>query len=125
MKASLFVVMGIAVLLGGCATIGSGGDFRPDGLPKQEYYVGRAGVAFSYEPLCHGHIYIVEENARKIFMTQPVEEDDYFDFDVSDITDLSDDEITQLKSLGIDPANIELSFYFVPVAATASDADND
>ncbi|MCK5000511.1 MAG: hypothetical protein KAS23_13295 [Anaerohalosphaera sp.] len=65
MKASLFVVMGIALFLGGCAAIGPSGSFRPDGLPKQEYYVG-GGFMIDYRATENGTAIVVEEKSGKL-----------------------------------------------------------
>ena len=110
MKASLFLVMGIAVVLGGCITIGSGANFRPDGLPKQEYYVG-GGVDISYRATERGTAFVVEENSGKLIKTETVTRNSVFQFHIDPI----DEDIHMgMKTLGIDPLNVKFNLYFVP-----------
>jgi hypothetical protein len=112
MKASLLVITVLALVLGGCVTVGSGSAFDKDGLPKQQYYVG-GGFNIDYMAFQPGTFYIIEKNTKKFLVVESGDEGEYF---VNSIDLTEDNTLKQLKSLGIDPANVELSFYFIPAS---------
>ena len=120
MKASLFVVMGIALFLGGCVTVGPSGSFRPDGLPKQEYYVG-GGFMIDYRATENGTAIVVEEKSGKLVSTKtltPAQPTFSFDTDPMD-----EDVIERLKTIGIDPIDMKFNLYFVPDEQSTEDKD--
>jgi hypothetical protein len=111
MKATLMMITISTFVLGGCATTGMSGAFDKDGLPKQQYYVG-GGFHINYRaPGVPGNVYVVEENSKKLLVTESLDKDKDFSLDV----DPKDEDIhMQLKTIGMDPLNLKFSLYFVP-----------
>jgi hypothetical protein len=110
MRATLMMITISTLFLGGCATPGMSDAFDKDGLPKQQYYVG-GGFSINYRaPGVPGNVYVVEENSKKLIVTESLDKDKVFslNFDTSEVDDLG------LKEMGIDPLNLKFSLYFVP-----------
>ena len=114
MKTALMAMIILALVLGGCVTVGNGGAFRSDGLPKQQYYVG-GGLSFNYTPDQAGTLYLVEKNSSTFIVTQSLKANE----NLKESIDPSDEQILKrLEALGIDTKNMAFSIYFVPAEAT-------
>jgi hypothetical protein len=111
MKAALMMITISALVLGGCATTGMSDAFDKDGLPKQQYYVG-GGFSVEYRAQrVPGNVYVVEENSRKLIVTESLDKDQVYSFTFESM----DDEVQKnLKAMGMDPLNLKFSLYFVP-----------
>ncbi|MEN8127877.1 MAG: hypothetical protein ABFR90_08760 [Planctomycetota bacterium] len=111
MKTALMMVTISALFLGGCATTGSSDAFRSDGLPDEKYCVG-GGFKMNYVTNTFGHVYLVDLNSKKILETAYVSKGDAYTFAFNP----DDDAVhLKLKKMGIDPVNMKLGLYFVPI----------
>ncbi|MBW8015679.1 MAG: hypothetical protein FVQ82_05795 [Planctomycetes bacterium] len=118
MKTSLLIALVLTILIGGCAITGSGSAFDSDGIPKQQYYVG-GGFSVEYSTQeTGGTIIFADKVSKKTLMTKTMTPNETFEFSQSPT---SADFATGLKNVGIDPANMKLSLYFIPHKKTAVD----
>ena len=118
MKTSLLIALVLTILIGGCATTGLNNAFHTDGFPKQQYYVGGG---FQVEYNTHetgGTIIFADSISRKIIITKTLTPMDEFEFSIDPTAGDCADTFT---TIGVDPANIRLSLYFIPNEKTASE----
>ena len=105
---------GLALGLSGCQSMKSGtaknGQFDYDGMPARKYIVG-GGYHISYRAMVEGDLFLAEDHSNRLLATitlQPGEKHEV-QYDVNNT-----DMISNLKSLGIDPAQAVFRLYFVP-----------
>ncbi len=111
MKALLMMITISALVFGGCATTGMSNAFDKDGLPKQQYYVG-GGFSINYRaPGVPGYIYVVEEYSGKLLVTEILDKDQVYELEIDPRVE---EDHMRLKTIGMDPLNLEFSLYFVP-----------
>ncbi|MHC4553424.1 MAG: hypothetical protein ACYSUT_11775 [Planctomycetota bacterium] len=110
MKTALMLSLVAMLTLSGCATVGMNGAFDEEGLPGKQYYVV-GGFNLNYVAPVSGTAYVVEENSRKLIITESVLRNNYFSFDIDPS---SKSHKTRFEAMGIDVKEAELGLYFVP-----------
>ncbi|MEJ2647857.1 MAG: hypothetical protein P8016_05540 [Sedimentisphaerales bacterium] len=107
-------IFSVAISLAGCGSsmIGSTGDFRSNGLPKQKYLVG-GGLDVEWVAPQAGTAYLVEENTHKIIMTKSLEADEEFEFSPGSA---EPEEAKQI--FGVEMSKLKFLLYFIPAEQT-------
>jgi hypothetical protein len=100
MKRVIMMILGLALLLGGCR---SSGPFDWRGLPREHYYVG-GGYDLDYTAPIAGTLYIVEKRTDKLIGTKSMAKGERHQSTMN----------LDHKALGIDPDEMRFAFYFIP-----------
>jgi len=100
-------VLVLILNLAGCSSLSSSSnrEFTKKGIPQQKYLIG-GGFEISYMPHIAGTAYWVDENTKRILVTETVEAEEAVIFG-------QNNDVFE-ESYGIPIKDAKLSLYFIP-----------
>ena len=114
MRVYLLLAAVLAVIMGGCASSGLRNAFNSEGFPKQQYYIG-GGLQVEYTARQEGTLIFADRVSKKIIQTKSMTPDDSYEIS------MRPNDASVLENVGINPMDMKLSLYFIPVDKAEND----